>query len=144
MELPEHLVGQAFDKQFTRGAIFYTEVQFGSERKKKYLVVLNNHPNDSRTLIFLSTSKTGFYERHPHVEHVRIAAGQIPCFPLETIIDCRTVYDFDRRELKVRFQQRLLSFAGNMPADIMQKIDQLIAASRFISQAHKKAILGWK
>ena len=144
MEIPPRISDETFEREFIRGAILSTQMVFESgERKQKFIIVLNKPPVDSESLFFLTTSQTAFYDKHPQVDHVRISVGGVPCFPLETVIDCREVYQLPRPDLKERYRQGILKFAGNLPAEIMGRIDQIVAASRFISPRHKKIILGW-
>ena len=145
MEIPPDVSDDVFEKEFIRGVILLTEMQFRSgERKEKFLIVLNQHPTEVDTLLFLTTSQAQFYDKHPHVDHVRIEVNKIDCFHLETVIDCREVFVLSRSDLRRPFGEGILRFAGNLPEAMMTRIDQIVAASRSISLRHKKAILGWQ
>ena len=144
MEVPSQTADQVFEKEFARGAVLITEMQFPSgTRKLKYLVVLNHHPVDVTTLLFLTTSRTDYYDRFPHGDHLRIKPNTLTFFPKETILDCREVFSMEREDLKRRYQEAALKFVGALPQDYMDQIDKVIASSRFISKRHKKLILGW-
>jgi len=145
MDVPPHVLEQTFESDFRRGAILSTEMQFrdGTSRKK-FIIVLNKHPADSDTLLFLTTSKIEFYNKYPTVDHIRIEANQLPCFSLTTVINCREVFPMKRSELKRRYRESLLKFEGCLSTAIMEQVDQRVVASRLISSRHKKAILGWQ
>jgi len=145
MDLPSHITDEIFEKEFKRGAILSTEMVFSKtgERKREYIIILNQNPAEAETLLFLTTSKTAYYDKHPTADHIRIAVGTLPSFPLETIINCQEVFAISRSELKSRFRSNVLRFSGNLPPETMGRIDQIVRASRMISPRHKKAILGW-
>ncbi|MDP3722760.1 MAG: hypothetical protein Q8R91_04600 [Candidatus Omnitrophota bacterium] len=109
----------------------------------KYLVVLNKHPADSPTLLFLTTSQVKYYDLFPHIDHIRIKPNTLAFFPKETILDCREVLSMERADLKRRYQEAALKVVGVLPQDYLDQIDRLVASSRFISMRHKKMILGW-
>ncbi len=146
MEIPPDTSHRIFEKEFKRGAVLSTIMRFreGSS-KKKYLIVLNNQPADSETLLFMTTSKTDFFQKHPYIsDHIKIEANALPIFPLLTIIDCRQVYYIRKAELKTKFQNGILSFEGVLSTQIMAKIDQVVAESRLISPRDRILILGWQ
>lgn len=138
---PEDL-DKLFEKYFKRGVVLATEIHFYSGvSKKKYLIALNQNAQDSESLLFLTTSKVDFFKRHPSFkDHISISAGQLPYFPLETVIDCHGVQCMGRG----RYRERKLDIVGDLPKEILEQIDQIVAASRYISLRHKKDILGWK
>lgn len=144
MEVPSKAADQVFEKEFARGAVLITEMQFPSgTRRLKYIVVLNKNPADSATLLFLTTSQTDYYRRFPHVDHILIQPNTLAFFPKETVLDCREVFSMERKDLKKRYQEAALKFVGTLPRDYMDRIDRLVASSRLISRRHKKMILGW-
>ena len=108
----------------------------------KYIVVLNKHSADSTTVLFLTTSQTDYYDRFPHVDHIRIKPNTFTFFPKETVLDCREVFSMERKDLKRRYQEAALKFVGALSQECMDQIDRLVASSRFISRRHKKMILG--
>ena len=111
--------------------------------KKKYLIVLNQNPADSETLLFLTTSQVDFFKKNPSFkDHIIINAGVVPFFPLETVINCNGVQCMGRAELKKRYREKKLDIVGNLPKEIIEKIDKIVSVSRYISPRHKKAILG--
>ncbi len=145
IDIPHHVSDEIFEKEFIRGRVILTELRFKQgQTKSKYLIILNKNPADTNTLFFMTTSKTEFYDKYPHVDHLRIKPIEVPFFKLETIIDCRQIHEFSRTELKRRYREGILTVAGSLPVEKMNQIDQLVAQSRFISLAHKKVILGWK
>ena len=82
MEVPSRVADEIFEKALARGVVLITEMRFSSgTRKLKYLVTLNKHPTDSTTLLFLTTSQTDYYDRFPHVDHIRIKPKMLPFFP---------------------------------------------------------------
>lgn len=87
MDLPSHITDEIFGKEFKRGAILSTEMVFPKtgERKREYIIILNQNPAEAETLLFLTTSKTAYYDKHPMADHIRIAVGTMPSFPLETM-----------------------------------------------------------
>lgn len=143
MEVSSKAPDQVFEQEFVRGAVLITEMRFQSgTRKLKYIVVLNKYPADSTTVLFLATSQTDYYDRFPHVDHIRIKPSTFTFFPKETVLDCREVFSMERKDLKRRYQEAALKFVGALPQECMDQIDQLVASSRFISRRHKKMILG--
>lgn len=101
MDIPRHVSDEVFEREFKRGIVIRTELRFKQgQTKSKYLIVLNRNPAESDTLLFMTTSKTEFYDKYPHVDHLRIRPSETPFFKLETIIDCRQIYEFSRNELK--------------------------------------------
>lgn len=143
IDIPHRIADEIFEREFVRGSILSTSWQFGHSVKTKYLIVLNREPKDMDILLFMTTSKTAFYDKHLTMDHIRIKANELPIFKRETIIDCRKVHPVPRGELKKRFLEAFLRFEGTLPPDKMAHIDQIVAQSRFISFIHKKAILGW-
>ncbi len=146
MEIPPDTSHRIFEIEFKRGAVLSTVMRFreGSP-KKKYLIVLNNQPSDSESLLFLTTSKIEFFQKHPQVsDQIKIEANASAIFSLPTIIDCRQVYSILRAELKTKFRNGILSFEGVLSAEIMTKIDQVVAESRLISPRDRILILGWQ
>lgn len=145
MKIPPHVADGVFEKELARGAILVTEMRFRQgESKWKYIIILNQRPTESPTLLFLTTSQIDFYDRYPSVDHIRIEANRLPCFRRTTVIDCREVVSIARSELKKKFQEGVLKFSGHLPSGVMEQIDQIVARSRLISLRHKKAILGWQ
>ena len=144
MHVSPDVLDKLFEKCFQRGAVLATEMHFHTGiSKKKYLIVLNQNPADAETLLFLTTSKIEFFKRSPSFkDHIIIDAGLLPFFPLDTAINCHGVQCMGRAELKRKYQDRKLEIAGNLPAEIMTRIDQIVAISRNISPRHKKIILG--
>ena len=146
MHVSPDVLDKLFEKYFVRGAVLATEMHFHSGvSKKKYLVVLNENPAESETLLFLTTSQLEFFKKHPAFkDHIIIKAGTVSFFSLETVINCNGVQCMGRIELKKRYQEKKLDIVGNLPAEIMEKINGIVASSRQISLRHKKIILGWK
>ena len=143
MEVSSKASDQVFEKEFARGVVLMTEMRFPSGTQKlKYVVVLNKHPANSTTLLFLTTSQTDYYDRFPYVDHIRIKANTLAFFPKETVLDCRAVLSMERNDLKRRYQEATLKFVGALPKEYMDQIDRLVALSRVISRRHKKMILG--
>lgn len=145
MEIPPDTSHKIFEKEFKRGVVLSTVMQFQDLSKKKHLIVLNNQPADSETLLFLTTSKTDFFLKHPHIsDHIKIEASVLQFFPLLTVIDCRQVHYIPRAELKKKFQNGILNFEGVLSVEIMAQIDQVVAQSRLISPRDRILILGWQ
>ena len=144
MEVSSKAADQIFEKEFVRGGVLITEMRFPSgARKLKYIVVLNKNPAESPTLLFLTTSQTDYYDRFPHVDHIRIQQNVVPFFPKETVLDCREVFAMDRADLKRRYREAALKFVGVLPQEYMDQVDKVVAASRTIAIRYKKQILGW-
>ena len=135
-----------FERLFKRGAVIFTQMYFSDgTSKRKYLIVLNHDPAEPETLLFLTTSKVGFYEQNPSFrEHIKIKAGVCDFFASETVINCRGVQSMPRAMLKKRYLEKKLNIVGELPSEIMGEIDKIVTVSRFIMPRHKKAILGWK
>lgn len=144
MEVPSKAADQVFEKEFVRGGVLITEMRFPSgTRKLKYIVVLNKNPADSPIVLFLTTSQTDYYDRFPHVDHIRIKPNMLSFFPKETILDCREVFAIDREDLKRRYREAALKFVGVLPQEYLDQVDKIVAASRTIAIRYKKQILGW-
>ena len=145
MEVSSAAVDTIFEHEFNRGTVLLTEMEFSSGVKKpKFLIVLNKVSTDSRTILFITTSQTDYFDRHPSADHIRLQAAALPYFPKETIIDCREVWSLDRAILKTRYREGVLKFVGVLPVSCLEQIDSLVASSRFISLRDKKDILGWQ
>ena len=144
MHVSSHDLEGFFERYFERGLVLGTEMHFGSGiSKKKYLIVLNQNPAESETLLFMTTSQTDFYKKNPSFkDHIILAPGELPFFLLETVINCHGVHGMSRAELRKRYLERKLDIVGNLPTELMEQIDQIVASSRYISPRHKKAILG--
>jgi hypothetical protein len=109
MDLPSPITDEVFEREFKRGAVLSTEMVFPKtgERKREYIIVLNQNPADAEALLFLTTSKTAYYDKHPMADHIRIAVGTLPFFILETIINCQEVFAINRSDLKIRFRSNV-------------------------------------
>ena len=144
MEVSSKAADRVFEKEFARGVVLITEMRFPSgTRRLKYIVVLNDNPADSTTLLFLTTSQTDYYDRFPHVDHIRIKANTLPFFPKDTILDCREVFAMEREDLKRRYREAALRVEGVFPQEYMDQIDKIVAVSRTIAIRYKKQVLGW-
>ena len=143
MDVPAQHLDRAFDEALIRGAVLRTDVQFTSGTKPKYLIVLNHDPHDADSLVFLTTSHVAFYDKHPQVDHIRVRAGELSCFPVETVINCREVEVFSRAALKVKYRRQLLDFRGQLPQPLLDNIDRFVVNSRVIPLRFKRLIMGW-
>lgn len=145
VKVPNGICDDVFDKEFKRGSVIRTRIRFSSGTERhKFFIILNRNPQKDPTLIFLTTSKTDFFNKYPNYNKdiIRILPGELSYFTKETIIDCRVVYKISREDLKSNFRNNILGFIGELPSDKLQSIDRIVEQSFFISKEDKDIILG--
>ena len=144
MDVPPRISEHVFEHSFVRGAVLLAEMRFSSgQQRRKYLVILNHDPRDDDTLVALTTSQADFLKTRPRLPQVHMAAKSVAFFPLETIIDCRTVYPVLRADLQRQFRDGTLAFAGHLPTEILEQVEKALLNSPTVSLRHKQLIFGW-
>ena len=145
IDVPADISDNIFDRELKRGTVIRTQYQFpdGSTRNK-YLIVLNHNISGPTIIFVFTTSRTEFYKKYPQFnpDILTLPVGAVSFFIKETVIDCRQVHKLSRDQLKRNFQEGLLQFAGELSANHLTRVDQIIRKSRFISSDDKKHILG--
>ena len=139
----DNLSGQAFEGLFKRGNVFYRrEVQINRfERKNKYLILLNKDCKLPTSFFFLTTSDIESYKQDPNVLSGVVEVNVSNIFPKPTIINCRQVRQFQREDLLNDYKAKKLLYKGELPAHIINLVDDVIRKSRIISSEKKQQIL---
>lgn len=142
IKFPPEAFDTVFRNALNRGAIILTEIEFEDISKPKFFITLNKDPSLDYIYFFITTSKTSYYDKHPEFksEIIRIKLGEISCFNVETVIDCREVHSFAKNELMKRFREGKLKFKDNLPNNILNKLDEIINRSKLLSPKIKKII----
>lgn len=135
IKFPPEAFDTVFRNALKRGAIILTEIEFEDISKPKFFITLNKDPSLDYIYFFITTSKTDYYNRHPRFESdiIRIQLGEISCFNVETVIDCRSVHSFPKNELMKRFREGKLRFKGYLPNNIIGKLNVIIKSSKLLS-----------
>jgi len=102
------------------------------------------HVDDQKDVVlaFVTTSQLQFFKDNPKLESeiVRIEPGRFAAFTRETAIDCREVYEMRIDSLHSLQKKGKLSFRGQVPASIMQKVLDTVRSSRLLSRKLKRLL----
>ena len=146
MDIPAEISDSVFDQTpIKKGAIIKTEYRFPNGRERqKFFIILNKHPQEDPLVCVITTSQIDFYIKNPKFNNdtLTIAANSISCFNKDTVVDCRQIYALTKNSVKVAFSKNTLTFAGELPDHLIEKIDDIIKTSLVISTTDKKKILG--
>lgn len=146
VNIPSNIRDEVFDNtDIKRGTVIRVLSHFpdGSQRYKYFIVVSKDIHIDPIVFV-ITTSNIDFYLQHPTFNNdaISIAANTISFFSKDTVVDCRQIFSFRREALKRNFRDNLLQFAGQMPQEFMERIDEVIRQSKLIAKNQKKLILG--
>jgi hypothetical protein len=146
LQLPPEALKKLFFARLKRGAILKTVLHFPKTgtTKTKFIVLMNKDGGATDPLLFfISTSQLEYYERNPALksEIAVIEASAMACFPLRTAINCREILVLTRDEMGIRAGEFRVEVVGDLPAELMGRIDKIVAASNLISPADKKKII---
>lgn len=145
VDLSIGLSDNLFDGSIKRGAIIRTKYKFESGKERyKYFIAISRDVTNDPLIFIITTSKTDFYHKNPVFNNdiVGIQGKSFPSFPSDTVLDCRQIYPLSRKTLKENFRKQILEFCGELPNDLIQRIDEIIKDSKHISPKYKKLILG--
>ena len=145
VDLPAGLSDNLFDDFIKRGAIIRTKYKFESGRESyKYFIAISRDLASDPLIFIITTSKIDFYHKNPVFNNdiVGIQGQSLPSFPVDTVLDCRQIYPLSRQTLKENFKKQILEFCGELPEQLLQRIDEIVKVSKHISSKHKKLILG--
>ena len=145
VDLPDGLTDNLFDDSIKRGAIIRTKFKFESGKESyKYFIAVSRDTASDPLVFIITTSKIDFYHKHPVFNNdiVGIQGKSLPYFPIDTVLDCRQIYPLSRQTLKENFRKQILEFCGELPEQLIQRIDDVVKTSKHISTKHKKLILG--
>lgn len=146
LKIPAKISDDFFDSHIKRGTIIRTLYKFENTPKEvyKYFILVSQNVTDNPLVFVITTSNIGFYLKHPSFNNdaISIVANTLPCFPLDTVLDCRLIYPLNRDVLKGNFQVNVLEFCGELPKHLIERVDDVIKSSRHISIKNKKLILG--
>ena len=145
VDLPMGLSDNLFDGSIKRGAIIRTKYKFESGKESyKFFIAISRNLKSDPLIFIITTSKIDFYHKNPVFNNdiVGIQGKSLPSFPIDTVLDCRQIYPLSRQTLKENFYKQILEFCGELPADLIQRIDEIVKGSKHISIKHKKFILG--
>jgi hypothetical protein len=126
-----------------RGLVFLAEWKFYSgTTKPKFFVVMHVDDQKDVILAFVTTSQLQFFKDNPKLESeiVRIEPGRFAAFTRETAIDCREVHEMRIDGLEGLQKDGKLSFKGQVPASIMQKVLDTVRSSRLLSRKLKRLL----
>ena len=146
VDLPAGLSDNLFDDFIKRGAIIRTKYKFENGKESyKYFIAVSRDLTSDPLIFIITTSKIDFYHKNPVFNNdiVGIQGQSLPYFPVDTVLDCRQIYPLSRQTLKENFQKQILEFCGELPDQLIQRIDDIVKASKHISTKHKKLILGY-
>lgn len=145
MEIPEEICDVVFDQSpIKKGTVIKTDYQFRGKNHKKYFIVLNKDPQENPLVCVITTSQLDFYIKNSLVsaDTLTIAPNYIPCFDKPTVVDCSQIYRLTKEQIKTSFLNKAVTFAGELPEDLIEKIDDIVRSSRLITGVDKKKILG--
>ncbi len=145
IDLPKDTCDDVFEGEISRSSVIKTRYEFENGTiKEKFFIALSRSPENNPLVFVVTTSNPEFFDKHPEFNRdiIRITAGSLDYFPLDTIIDCRSVLKIPRDTLKNNFHSNDLKFCGNLPSDLISKIESIIKYSRHIARKDKKLILG--
>ena len=136
---------KAFDLNITFGQILRAKLEFKETdtRRNKFLIIVGEDKKAKEILFFITTSQI---EKIPSSElvqssMVRIKPGEVDCFKLETVIDCRTVHRRSRKWFEELFGKFHLGIHGALPQAYQDQVKQVVFNSPFISGHHRGIIL---
>ena len=147
IDLPVGAFRSVLNSQLSRGKVLLTQIVFPEGPLFKRMILLNNNFSEEDIYYLLTTSRVGFYVKYGNREpqkgnYIYIIKGGTPINSNEPmIIDCREVYDIKKEKLVENYKSKMLRYLGDMPEEIMTKIDKIISASRLISQKIKIHII---
>lgn len=147
MKLPAEALKKLFQASLKRGTVYKTLYHSPDTgiSKEKYFVLVSGDPKQADPVFFfITTSKTDFYDKHPHIQKdfVVVEKGEAACFSLRTLINCRRIETFSRAILEDRFVHGACEVAGEVPGAILWEIDEAVRKSDLLSDAERIAILG--
>jgi hypothetical protein len=142
MEVPPDIV---LATNLQRGHVWhYKEYPFADGQiKNKFFVVLSVTTTANPTHTFFATSQVEKIKQNPRwlQDSVTIAAGTVPFFVKETIINCREIHSFHRHVLVDGLANGRLTYCGQLPDYVIDNIDKVIDASILFSEVDKESIL---
>lgn len=142
VDIPREARRALFPTFLHRGTVIRVDqYPFLYERPRdKFLVLLNRQFGSDRPLYcVLTTSRTEALP-FPALTTV-VPAGTVAFFPLTTAIPCREVHAVDFTSLAERYAAGRLTFVGQLPPDIMARLDTILAASPYLAPAIAREIL---
>jgi hypothetical protein len=142
VDLPREARLALFPKFLRRGAVIRVDqYPFLYEGPKdKFLVLLNRQFDPDRPLYcILTTSRT---EALPFPAlTVVLPAGTVSFFPLATALQCRGIHCLDFGFLAQRYAAGRLTFVGELPPAITNRLDEILAVSPYLAPAIVREIL---
>ena len=104
--------------------------------RDKFLILLNHAFGPAIPVHHvLTTSQTDKIRRFSWADRfvVIVHAGGLPFFPLETAVNCRDVHSIEFDYLQQCYADGSLTFVGNVPEDMMSRIDGILRASPYLT-----------
>lgn len=147
IDLPLGVFRSVLNSQLARGKVLVTQIVFPDGPLFKRMILLNNNFSEEDIYYLLTTSKVGFYAKYGNREpqkgnYIYVKKGGTPINSNEPmVIDCRSVYVIKKEKLIENYKYEILRLLGDMPEEIMTKIDKIISASTLISQKIKTHII---
>ncbi|MBF0388250.1 MAG: hypothetical protein HQL20_10460 [Candidatus Omnitrophica bacterium] len=145
MDIPESISNSAVDNhQIKKGTIIKLKYRFSSGNDRfKFFVVLNKISRPDPLVCVITTSQISFYLKNAqfNADVLTIAPNAVPCFVKDTVVDCRQIYRLSMVSIRDSFSKGDMTFEGDLPETLVEKIDAVIRGSRLISPLDKKQIL---
>lgn len=144
---PESVLRKQLNAQLKRGKILTTELILGNKPFFKRLILLNNDFQGNDVFYIITTSKVDWYKKYGKYNPVKgnfiyINKGQTIFNPnKDMIIDFRRVDFIKMEKLLENYKNRKLRFLGDIPNDILMKIDNIILNSVLIPPKIKRKII---
>jgi hypothetical protein len=134
-----------FSRHYKRGAILRFNMECDDperDMRHKFGVVLNNNISEAEALLAITTSKLAtFQSGHFENDILRIEPGLYACFDQPTVLNLRIIRPEPVANLRTLCGLRQLTFHGEMSADDLALIEQIVIRSRLIEGIYKKRIL---
>jgi hypothetical protein len=147
IDLPVNLVLPALEEKLKRGAVLRTLFQFENNDYFKRLIILNNQFSLDDIYFVFTTSQVEYFITNKDVDLIKLNTlffrpGETFLNPdKEMIIDCRKVRQISKESLAKNWNNHRLDFLGEIPFDIMGKIDNILKSSNLISPKIKQYVL---
>ncbi|MGH9365112.1 MAG: hypothetical protein ACRD1B_07605 [Thermoanaerobaculia bacterium] len=148
MRLPGDIVGPHLEARLRRGTVIRFELEkLGDptregQTRMKFGVVVNATPGADDILLLLTTSQMEAYEDGRwQGDILRVDTGRHPFFVKETIIVLRQIESVPMEKLKRMAEGGKLTVEGELGKDELQKINEILRASKLIPPRILKQVL---
>ena len=127
------------------GTVYYMRDNQLSSAEPHYFVVVNGNPiGDEILLLAVASSQIEKvkrrYKRESDSTLVEISPAEYTDFTKDTIIDCNHVFTKSLLDLCDQWQRKEITPKGDIPSEILKKLQQGVIESRLVSPADKDKI----